>query len=107
MIRTLNRLGKFPSWSFAHPCPPMTADVVEPVHPARFIAHNDQTLSRNLCEQIIACVFQLALMPHAKPFGRKDVLPFFCKDLLGDKIFLREGFRTSAESFDSFAKSAH
>src|SRR5262249_20664194 len=77
VIRTLNMLGELPLWPFAHARPAMTADIVEPMKSALFIADDDQTLSRNLRQQILACLFQLTLVPHTKPFRRKDALPFF------------------------------
>ena len=101
VIRTLDNLGEMPLLRFAHPGPAMTADIVEPVQLALLVADNDQTLSRNLCEQIVACVFQLALMPHTKPFGRKDALSFLCKNFLRNEILLRQSLHTNGECFST------
>src|SRR5687767_8880415 len=104
VIRTLDGLGKLTPLGFAHPRPAMTTDVVESMELVLLVADNDQTLSRNICEQILGWLFQLTVMADAKPFGRKDALLFFCEDFLGDEIFLRESFRTSGECLDGFVK---
>src|SRR5262249_27104916 len=85
----------------------MTADIIEPVHLALLVADDDQTLSGNICEQILARIFQLALMPYTKPFRRKDALSLFRKNLLGDEIPLRQSLRTSRECLDGFVKGGH
>src|SRR5204862_1282666 len=107
VIWTLDGLGELPSLPFAHPRTAMTANIEEPVQPALLVPDNDQTLSANFCEQIVASVFQLALMPHTKPFGGKDLLSFFRKDFLGDEIPLCQSLGASGECFDGFMKGAH
>ena len=107
VIRALDGVGELARSLFAHSRSTMTADIVERMDLAFLVTDNDQTLSRNICEQILAWLFQLALMPHAKPFRRKDALSFFGEDFVGDEIFLRESFRTRSERFDSFVKGGH
>src|SRR6185503_14684779 len=107
MIRTLQRLPEPSFCVLAQSRPAVPADVIKCAGFARLVPQNNQALTRDISQEVVAALSNFTLMSNAQPMIRKDSRLFQLKYFGRDQEALWQGFGAGGKSLARFSKFTH